>query len=74
MKKIITGIYLKIKTIHLDDLVLVIVGIFLALLFRYFVRGYISARFQIHNKIWYRNDYSTWLRRHKHASFHSKRL
>ncbi len=35
MKKFVNSIYLKITTIHLDDLILVIVGIFLALLFFY---------------------------------------
>ena len=52
MKKIITSIYLKIKTIHLDDLVLVIVGIFLALLFRYFTRSFITWD-TLQNSIWY---------------------
>jgi Gpi18-like mannosyltransferase len=52
MKKIISSIYLKIKTIPLDDLIIVIGGIFLALLFRYFTKSFISADYR-QNSIWY---------------------
>jgi Gpi18-like mannosyltransferase len=53
MKKIISIIYRKINTIHIDDLVLIIGGIFLALLLRYLVRSYPSGDFEQFNKVWY---------------------
>jgi Gpi18-like mannosyltransferase len=53
MKKLISSIYRKIRTIHLDDLVLVICGIFLALLFRYFTKDFSTKDFEFYNKVWY---------------------
>jgi Gpi18-like mannosyltransferase len=53
MKKFLNIIYLKIRTIHLDDLLLVIIGIFLALLFRFLVRSYSSADYIHYNSVWY---------------------
>ena len=64
MKKIMTSIYLKIRTIHLDDLILVTGGILLALLFRYFVRGYSTDDFELFNKVWYET-----IRGHGFAAF-----
>ena len=53
MKKIMSALYLKIKTIHIDDLVLIISGIFLALLLRYLIRSYSSGDYEKYYKVWY---------------------
>ena len=51
MKKIMSALYLKIKTIHIDDLVLIISGIFLALLLRYLIRSYSSGDYEKYYKV-----------------------